>query len=136
MPAHLPASRLQQDSDSRPYWDGLKQGELRIQRCMTCSQAFFYPRAICPHCHADEVEWFVASGKGTIYSYTIVHQAYGPFAADAPFVIAIIELEEGARMLSRLLDAPRERLTIGAPVRVTFEALDDELTLPYLRLVV
>jgi uncharacterized OB-fold protein len=134
MPGHLPASLLVQDSDSRPYWEGLKQGELRIQRCKTCTKAVFYPRAICPHCHSDQLEWIVASGKGTIYAYTVAHQAFGPFAADVPFVIVLIELEEGARMLSRLLDAPRERVTIGAAVQVIYEQVEEDLTLPYVRL--
>lgn len=134
MPGHLPASLLVQDSDSRPYWEGLKQGELRIQRCDSCSKAVFYPRSICPHCFADQLSWMVASGKGTIYSYTIAHQAFGSFAADAPFVVALIELEEGVRMMSRLLDAPRERVTVGAAVMVTFEKVEEDLTLPYFRL--
>jgi uncharacterized OB-fold protein len=95
----------------------------------------FYPRAICPHCHADELEWIVPSGRGTIYTYTDAHQAFGPFAADVPFVVALVELEEGARMLSRILDAPRERVTIGAAVSVTFEGVGEDLTLPYFRLV-
>jgi len=126
---------LQQDSDSRPYWEGLRQGELRIQRCNSCSKAVFYPRSICPYCHSDQLAWIVASGKGTIYSYTVVHQAFGPFAADVPFVIAIIELQEGARMMSRIVDAPRERVAVGAAVRVTFENVGEDLTLPYFRLV-
>lgn len=134
MPAHLPASLLTQDSDSQPYWEGLAQGELRIQRCNACSKAVFYPRAICPHCFADQLSWIVASGRGTIYSYTVAHQAFGPFAQDTPFIVAIIELEEGARMMSRLLDAPRERVTVGAAVQVTFEKVEEELTLPYFRL--
>lgn len=134
MPGHLPASLLVQDSDSRPYWEGLAQGELRIQRCNACAKAVFYPRALCPHCYADQLSWIVASGKGTIYSYTVAHQAFGPFAADVPFVVALIELEEGVRMMSRLLDAPRERVTIGAAVRVTFEKVEEDLTLPYFRL--
>ena len=134
MPAHLPASLFVQDSDSRPYWEGLKQGELLIQRCDSCSQAVFYPRAICPHCHSDQLSWIVASGKGTIYSYTVAHQAFGPFAADVPFIVVLIELEEGARMLSRLLDAPRERVTIGAAVQVVYEQVEEDLTLPYFRL--
>jgi uncharacterized protein len=135
MPGHIPASMLQQDSDSRPYWEGLAQGELRIQRCQACSQAVFYPRALCPHCHSDQLEWIVASGKGTIYTYTVAHQGFGPFAADVPFVIALVELEEGARMMSRIIDAPRERVTIGAAVSVTFEGSGEDLTLPYFRLV-
>lgn len=134
MPGHIPASVLVQDSDSRPYWEGLTQGELRIQRCDSCSKAVFYPRSICPHCFADRLSWIVASGKGTIYSYTVAHQAFGSFAADAPFVVALIELEEGVRMMSRLLDAPRARVTVGAAVMVTFEKVEEDLTLPYFRL--
>jgi uncharacterized protein len=129
------SSMLQQDSDSRPYWEGLAQGELRIQRCKNCAKAVFYPRAMCPHCHADELEWMVASGKGTIYTYTVTHQAFGPFAEDVPFVVALVELEEGARMMSRIIDAPRERVRIGARVMVTFRGTGEELTLPYFRLV-
>ena len=134
MPAHIPASMVQRDSDSRPYWEGLSQGELRIQRCKNCAKSVFYPRALCPHCHSDQLEWIVASGKGTIYTYTVAHQAFGPFAADVPFVVALVELEEGARMMSRIVDTSRERVTIGAPVLVTFEGTGDELTLPYFRL--
>ena len=134
MPGHLPASMLVQDSDSLPYWEGLALGELRIQRCNSCSKAVFYPRAICPHCFSDQLSWIVASGKGTIYSYTVAHQAFGSFAADIPFVVALIELEEGARMMSRLLDAPRERVTVGTAVKVTFEKVEEDLTLPYFRL--
>lgn len=134
MPEHISASMLRQDSDSRPYWEGLAQGELRIQRCNACSKAVFYPRSICPYCHADSLSWIVASGKGTIYSYTVAHQAFGPFAEDVPFVVAIVELEEGARMMSRIVDAPRERVTVGAAVSVTFERIGEDLTLPYFRL--
>jgi uncharacterized protein len=133
MPGQIPASMLQQDSDSRPYWEGLAQGELRIQRCNSCSKAVFYPRSICPHCHADQLSSIVASGKGTIYSYTVAHQAFGSFAADVPFVVAIVELEEGARMMSRIVDAPRERVKVGTVVRVTFEQVGEDLTLPYFR---
>lgn len=134
MPGHLPASMLAQDSDSRPYWEGLAQGELRVQRCNSCSKAVFYPRALCPHCFSDQLSWIVASGKGTIYSYTVAHQAFGPFAADVPFIVIIAELEEGVRMMSRLLDAPRERVMVGAAVKVTFEKVEEDLTLPYFRL--
>jgi uncharacterized OB-fold protein len=136
MPAQIPASSVQQDGDSRPYWEGLTQGELRIQRCKSCMKAVFYPRAICPHCHSDRLEWIVASGRGTIYTYTVAHQAFGVFAADVPFVVALVELEEGVRMMSRIIDAPRERVTIGAAVQVTFAGGGgEELTLPYFRLV-
>ncbi len=135
MPGHLPASLLALDSDSRSYWEGLARGELRIQRCNSCSKAVFYPRALCPYCFSDQLSWIVASGKGTIYSYTVAHQAFGPFAEDIPFVVALIELEEGVRMMSRLLDAPRKRVMVGAAVKVTFEKVEEDLTLPYFRLI-
>lgn len=135
MPAQIPASILQQDSDSRPYWEGLARGELRIQRCDACARAVFYPRAFCPHCSADRLSWIVATGRGTVYSYTVAHQAYGLFAGDVPFIVAIVELEEGVRMMSRIINAPRERVKVGAPVQVTFEAVGEDFTLPYFRLV-
>ena len=134
MPSSPPASLIQQDSDSRPYWEGLKRGELRIQGCDACGRAVFYPRALCPHCHSDALSWMTATGRGTIYSYTVVHQAFGPFAGDVPYFVALVELEEGVRMMTRILDASRERLTLGAAVRVTFEQVSDDLTLPYFRL--
>ena len=135
MPENISAAMFKQDSDSRPYWEGLAQGELRIQHCNACAKAVFYPRSICPHCHADQLSWIVASGTGTIYSYTVAHNAFGPFAADVPFIIAIIELAEGARMMSRIVDAPRERVAVGATVSVTFKRVGEDLTLPYFRLV-
>ncbi|GHO87465.1 Zn-ribbon domain-containing OB-fold protein [Dictyobacter formicarum] len=135
MPEQVPASLLQQDSDSRPYWDGLAQGELRIQRCASCSKAVFYPRSLCPHCHAATLNWIVATGRGSIYSYTVVHQAYGAFATATPFVVALIELEEGVRLMSRLVDPPHERIQIGAPVQVVFQNVDENLTLPYFRII-
>jgi uncharacterized protein len=134
MSAHIPASLLLQDSDSRAYWEGLLLGELRIQRCGACARAVFYPRALCPHCHADKLSWITASGRGTIYSYTVAHQAFGAFAADVPFVVAIVELQEGVRMMTRIIDAPRERIAIGAAVQVTFARSAQDLALPYFRL--
>ena len=124
------------DGDSRVYWEGIAQGELRIQRCDACTCYVFYPRSICPHCHAERLAWVTATGRGVIYAYTVVHQAYGPFAEEVPFVVAIVELEEGVRMMTRIIDAPRERITIGAPVRVTFQPASEEVTLPYFRLAV
>src|SRR4051812_20684268 len=134
MPGEISASMLQQDSDSRPFWEGLARGELRIQRCTSCLQAVFYPRAICPHCFSEQLSWITATGNGTIYSYTVAHQAFGPFAEEAPFVVAVVELEEGVRMLTRIVDVPRARVIIGAAVCVTFTPAGDNLTLPYFRL--
>lgn len=134
MSTQLPSFSIASDSDSQPYWDGIAQGELRIQRCDACSRAVFYPRVLCPHCHSDQLSWITATGKGTIYSYTVAHQAFGSFAQDAPYVVAIVELAEGARMMTRIVDAPRERIAIGVPVQVTFTPIAEDITLPYFRL--
>jgi uncharacterized OB-fold protein len=127
------------DGDTRPYWEGVAKGELRIQRCDACGEYVFYPRALCPRCHAGSLAWVAASGDGTIYSYTVVHQAYGPFAGGVPFVVALVELAEGPRMMTRIVGEP-EAVKIGAPVRVTFEQVapagdgNGALVLPYFRL--
>jgi uncharacterized OB-fold protein len=122
------------DGDSRPYWEAVARGELLIQRCDACGRTVFYPRWVCPHCSADRLVWERASGQGTVYSYTVVHQAYGPFAGQSPFVIALVDLDEGVRMLTRLKGEP-EVAKIGARVRVVFERVDDELTLPHFEIV-
>lgn len=132
MPVQSP---IDSDGDSRMYWEGIARGELRIQRCDVCHRYVFYPRSICPHCFSDQLSWVAASGKGTIYSYTVVHQAFGAFAGDVPFIIAIVELEEGVRMMTRIIDSPREHVKIGTPVRVTFESVAEDMTLPYFRLI-
>jgi len=134
MAAQNPARTIEGDGDSRVYWEGIAQGELRIQRCTICARSIFYPRSLCPHCHSDQLSRIVASGKGTIYTYTVAHQAYGVFASEAPFVIAIVELEEGVRMMTRIVDAPRERIAIGAQVHVSFQISAEGITLPYFRL--
>lgn len=134
MPEQVPQVTLEGDGDSRTYWEGIAQGKLRIQRCTGCKRFVFYPRSLCPHCYSEKLEWVVASGKGTIYSYTVAHQAFGQFAGQAPYMVAIVELEEGVRMMSRIVGAPRERVEIGLPVRVSFESIGEGPLLPYFRL--
>ncbi len=131
MPEQIPSAPLEGDGDSRPFWEGIARGELRIQHCASCGHHVFYPRALCPYCHSDQLAWVVASGKGSIYSYTVAHQAP---AGEIPFVIALVELEEGVRMMTRILGASRERIEIGAPVRLSIESLADGPALPYFRL--
>src|SRR5260370_32091666 len=114
MPEQFPQIIL--DGDSQVYWEGIARGELRIQRCAACTRYVFYPRSICPHCFSDWLSWVVASGNGTIYSYTVAHQPFGPFAREVPFTITIVQLEEGVRMMTRILRCPRHRITIGSPV--------------------
>ena len=123
------------DGDTKPYWDAAKEHRLVVQRCQDCAAAIFYPRAVCPHCMSDRIDWIDATGRGTIYSYTVVHRAPPGFADSAPYVVALIDLEEGVRMMTNVVDAPAA-VRVGAAVEVTFDDVTDEITLPKFRLVV
>ena len=106
------------------YWRKTKDHELWIQRCIDCSEAFFYPRFHCPNpkCTTDRVEWFQASGKGTLYSYMINHRPAPGFEAEAPYAIAVIQLEEGPRMMGNIvgIENTPENLVLDMPLKVTF----------------
>jgi len=119
---------------ARPFWDAAKEERLTIQKCGDCDKHIFYPRIACPHCFSENVDWVDASGKGTIYSFTVVESnAPSAFTGDLPFVIAVIRLEEGVQMLSNIVDCDPYALTCDAPVEVVFEPLNDEFTLPRFR---
>ena len=105
--------------------------ELSIPRCRACGKHHFYPRELCPHCHSDDLEWVDASGKGTIYSYTIARKPAGPvFAADVPYIVALVTLDEGPRMMTNIVTADFENIRIDDRVTVRFDDVTPELTLP------
>jgi uncharacterized OB-fold protein len=119
---------------TRPYWEGTKAHKLRLQRCRRDQTVMFYPRVVCTKCGHADLEWIDASGKGAIYSYTVVHRAPNEaFKDKAPYVVAIVELDEGVRMMSNVRGAP-EDMKIGRRVKVAFEELDDKITLPVFEL--
>ncbi len=123
--------------ETQEYWDGLKRHELRIQRCKTCNRGYFYPRPFCPRpgCHSQDVEWITASGRGTLHSYVIAHRGHPAF--EAPYVIAVVELEEGGRMMTNIVsvdDPTADQLPVDAPVEIVYDDVDDEVTLPKFRL--
>jgi len=119
--------------ETQHYWDGAHAGELRLQRCQDCRQPYFPPRPFCPKCASRNVEVFKASGKGKLYSYIINHRP--PKGFDGPFAIAVVELEEGPRMMSNIVDCPQtpEALRLDMPLEVTFERINDALSLPQFR---
>jgi uncharacterized OB-fold protein len=122
------------NEDSEPYWEGTRNGELRAQRCRDCQHLRFPPAVLCPKCLSENAEWQRLSGRGTIYTFIIVHRPQHPaFFADAPYNVAIVELEEGLRMHTNILECPSEELRVGMPVEVVFEKVDDEVTLPKFR---
>ena len=121
--------------ESRPFWDGLRQRRLMLPSCRSCGP-FFYPRRLCPSCHGRDIEWIEASGKGRLYSFSIVHQAMLPaFKVATPYVLALVELAEGPRLMSNLVEVQSdpERIRIGMPVEVVYEDLGDAATLALFR---
>ncbi len=120
--------------DGAPYWEGCRQGELRAQRCAACRRLRWPPSVLCPHCLAQGGDWVALSGRGTVYSFIIVHRPQHPaFFEDAPYNVAIVELEEGIRMHSNVVGCPNEALRVGLAVEVVFEKVNDEVTLPRFR---
>jgi uncharacterized OB-fold protein len=118
------------DGETQPFWDGIAEGRLRLQRCRACARYVFYPRSVCPHCMAAELAWTDASGRGVVHALTVVHRAPPGFGEEAPFVVALVELAEGPRMMTRLLDVAPADAKIGMPVEV---AIEGEPRLPYFR---
>ena len=119
---------------ARPFWDAARQERLVIQKCVACGEHVFYPRIACPHCGADELEWVEASGRGSVYSFTVVESnAPSAFLNDMPYVVAIIRLQEGVQMMSNIVGCDPYSIECDMPVEVVFERLNDEFTLPKFR---
>lgn len=116
--------------ETQHYWDGAKERELRLQQCKSCDKIYFPPRAFCPECGSRDVKVVKASGKGRLYSYIINHLPAPGF--EGPFAVAVVELEEGPRLMSNILECEQtpEALQLDMPLEVTFEKLSDEITLP------
>lgn len=113
--------------ETQPFWDGTAAGELRIQHCRACRRHYFYPRHRCPHCGSGDVEWVTASGRATLYSYVINHRPGRGFEDDGPYAIAIVELEEGVRMMTNIVgtEITPENLLLDIPLHATFEDRGD-----------
>ncbi len=113
--------------ETERYWAAAKEGVLLLKKCRACERTHFYPRAICPHCLSGDTEWFSASGRGTIYTYSVMRRVAVPFA------IAYVTLEEGVTMMSNLVECDFERLAIGQVVEVTFRTTEGGHALPVFR---
>jgi uncharacterized OB-fold protein len=120
--------------DGAPYWAACREQRLAVQRCSACGHLRFPPSVVCPKCLAFEHEWTPLSGHGTIYSFIVVHRPQHPGFFDVvPYNVAIVELEEGIRLHTNVVECANEDLRIGLPVEVVFEKQDDEITLPKFR---
>lgn len=121
----------QQESDF--YWEKCKEHELWLRYCNHCSEAYFYPRDICPRCFSRDTTWIQSSGKGHLYTFAIVHQIPRPnYKGPLPFVIAMVKLREGPVMPTAIVEVEPEpeNLRIGMPLEVTFEDITERISLP------
>jgi uncharacterized OB-fold protein len=118
-------------ADTKPFWDALHAGKFQLQRCADCKKVRHYPRPVCDACYSMNAEWVAASGRGTVHSWTITHHAFHPgFKADLPFTLLTVDLEEGVRMQAQARGIVQEELRVGLPVKVGFERVKEDLTLP------
>jgi uncharacterized OB-fold protein len=114
-----------------PYWAGARRHELLIQRCAACGHVWHPPLPLCPECHSDAVEWTPVSGRGRLYTYTVVyHATHAAMADKVPYIAALIQLDEGPRVLTNLRNCAEADIQVGMPVALIFEELTDQITLP------
>jgi len=118
---------------SEKFWEGTKQGKLLVQVCKDCSARIFYPRKACPKCWSRNLDWIEASGKGTVSTFSTAYSMVEPkFVDELPYTIAYVDLDEGVRMMTRIVDCPPEEITFGMKVEVLFHERGDFM-LPYFR---
>ena len=117
----------------QPFYDACAEGKLVLQRCQSCGHVLFYPRTHCDACQSEQLLWETASGAGTIASYTVVRRGVSP-DFEAPYVIALIDLAEGPRMMSQVIDADLDAVAVGLSVKAHFAAWSEDITLPVFRL--
>ncbi len=119
------------DPWTEAFWKGTKQGQLLVQQCQDCQAKIFFPKKFCPECWSKNLGWITASGKGTVYTFSVMLDMVEPkFMGDLPYVLAVVELDEGIRMTTRIVNCNPEVVEIGMPVEVTFEDISPEYALP------
>jgi len=119
------------NADTMPFWDGCRNHELRFQKCTECGHVRWPPSIICPLCYSNRTEWIRASGKGKVFSFVVYHKAYHPaFEADLPYVVAIVELEEGPHFLTNIVGCDPGAVSCEMPVNVIWEDVTEEFSLP------
>lgn len=119
------------DPDAKPYWDAAARGELAYQRCTSCDAAVFFPRSICPACGTGNPAWHVSAGTGTVHACSVVHRAPPAYQDKAPYAVVLVDLDEGFRMMSGMVDCDPESVAIGDRVSVVFRDDADGRAVPY-----
>jgi hypothetical protein len=121
------------NSETEPFWQGCARGELLLQRCRSCQAYRHPPSPVCPRCWAPEHDWVKSSGRGKVYTYVVVHHQFREWGAEVPYVTAVVELEEGPRIVTNVVGVPPDQVKIGMPVAVSFEKVSEEIFLPLFR---
>ena len=129
----LPSTNI----DSRPFWESCKNHAMALQQCTSCGRLRYPPRSLCPDCHSASAEWRPISGRGHVYVSLVMMRSYGPaWEADVPYNVSMIELEEGVRIWSNVIDCSPDEIRIGDAVAVVYKTVTDTVTLPKFRRVV
>jgi len=122
------------NADTKPFWDACRNHELRFQKCTECGHVRWPPSILCPLCYSNKTEWIRASGKGTVFSFVVYHKAFHPgFEADLPYVVAIVELQEGPQFLTNIVGCDPSEMSCEMPVDVVWEDITEEFSLPKFR---
>jgi len=116
--------------ENERYWRSARAHALELPYCLACERAFYPPQHRCPFCLSDRVDWRRASGRGRVYSWIVMHQVYDPSFKDrAPYPVAVIELEEGPRLVTNLVEVQNDAIRLDMPVRAVYDDLNDEIAL-------
>lgn len=122
------------DEETQPFWDAAREEKLLIRRCGSCGEAHFYPRPFCPKCWSEDVTWEEAEGSATLYTWSVVQRNdLPPFPERVPYVAAVVDLVEGPRMMTNVVDCEFEDLEVGMPLAVAYREISDEVTIPVFR---
>lgn len=130
MTAPLPALAPTVTLETKPFWDAATEGRLVLPRCDACATVIWYPRQLCPACGSTAVSWIDAAGTGTVYSHTVVRKGQGPYRDAGPYVVAYVELDEGPRIMTNIVDCEPDSVHIGMRVSVVFHPTDKDIAIP------
>ena len=118
-------------TETKGFWEAARRHELHLQRCNACGEVIHFPRVMCTRCMSEDLGWMKSTGLGTLYSYTIVRQpAYESFQPDVPYVYALVDLDDGARMISNVVNVDPGEVRVGMRLKVTFEDATPEISIP------
>jgi uncharacterized OB-fold protein len=129
----LPAPAPNVNAETKPFWDATTEGRLILKKCHACGTVNWYPRTLCPACGSFDTAWIDASGRGTIYSFAVTRRGAGAYRDAAPYVLAYVELEEGPRMMTNIVDCDVDAIGVGDPVEVVFHDTGQGSALPRFR---